>query len=162
MTAAQKELIEEMASSPHYRKMLHELRQPVPELKHFLEERKMGVQKVQFFTNRPDVRLQLMEELPRRFKELAVSSSVVDNVEINQSKANKGEALLALGEHLGLMREQIMAFGDGLNDLSMLKEAGIGVAMANACQEAKELADWIAPSCDEDGVARGIETYCVI
>ena len=162
MTAAQKELIEEMASSPHYRKMLHELRQPVPELKRFLEERKMGVQKVQFFTNRPEVRLQLMEELPRRFEALAVSSSVADNVEINQSRANKGEALLALGEHLGLKREQIMAFGDGLNDLSMLKEAGIGVAMANACQEAKELADWIAPSCDEDGVACGIEAYCVI
>jgi len=161
MTAVQKELIDEMASSPHYRKMLWELRQPVPELKEFLTNRKMDVQKVQFFTNRPEVRLQLMEELPRRFGNLCVSSSVVDNVEINQDSANKGKALLALAAHLGLDRTQTIAFGDGLNDLSMLKEAGVGIAMANACDEAKKLADWIAPSCDENGVACGIETYCV-
>ena len=160
MTAAQKGRIEEMASSPHYRKMLHELRQPVPELKQFLADKGMDVQKTQFFTNRPEVRIQLMEELPKRFENLCVSSSVSDNVEINQIHANKGEALLALAAHLGLKREQTIAFGDGLNDLSMIQEAGIGVAMANACSEVKEQADWIAPSCDEDGVACGIYRFC--
>ena len=81
-------------------------------------------------------------------------------MEINQGHANKGEALLALAKHLGIEREQTLAFGDGLNDLSMLKEAGVGVAMANACDEAKALADWVTLSCDEDGVARGIEKFC--
>lgn len=160
MTAALKEHIDTTISSPHYRKMVHELRQPVPELKAFLTERKMGVQKVQFFTKYPDLRLRLMAEMPHQYDNLCVSSSVSDNVEINQVHANKGEALLALATHLGLKREQTIAFGDGLNDLSMLKEAGIGVAMANACNEAKEIADWIAPSCDEDGVARGIDKFC--
>ena len=42
----------------------------------------------------------------------------------------------------------------------LLEQAGIGAAMSNACPEAKALADWIAPSCDEDGVARGIERFC--
>lgn len=162
MTAAQKERIDEMASSPHYRKMLRELRKPVPELKEFLARRMTDVQKVQFFTNRPELRLTLMEELPRLFGDICVSSSVSDNVEINQRRANKGEALLALAAHLGLSREQTMAFGDGLNDLSMLRSAGIGVAMANACPEAKEAAHCLTASCDEDGVARGIETYCGI
>ena len=162
MTAAQKGLVDTMVSNPHYRKMLRELRHPVPELKEFLTQREMGVQKVQFFTNRPEVRLRLLDELPRRFEGLAVSSSVADNLEINQAHANKGEALLALAEHLGLKREQIMAFGDGLNDLSMLKVAGIGVAMENACPEAKGLADWIAPSCDENGVAHGIAVHCKV
>jgi len=101
-----------------------------------------------------------MQEIPKRFENLCVSSSVADNVEINQARANKGEALLALAAHLGLKREQTIAFGDGLNDLSMLEQAGIGVAMANACDEAKAIADWIAPSCDEDGVARGIYKFC--
>ena len=160
MTAALKEQIDTTVSSAHYRKMLHELRQPVPELKATLAQRQQDVQKVQFFTAHPDLRLQLMEELPHRFENLCVSSSVVDNVEINQIHANKGEALLALAAHLGLKREQTIAFGDGLNDLSMLEQAGIGVAMSNACPEAKALADWIAPSCDEDGVARGIERFC--
>lgn len=161
MTAAFYPQIEIMASSPHYQKMLHELRQPVPELKAFLLARGLDVQKIQFFTNQPQLRLELMDELPRRFADLCVSTSVVDNVEINTSRANKGEALLALAAHLGLAREQTFAFGDGLNDLSMIQAAGMGVAMANACQEVKAAADRITLSCDEDGVADAIEKYCL-
>jgi len=159
-TAAMKERIDEMISSPHYQKMFRELRKPVPELKAFLLAQESDVQKVQFFTNQPQVRLQLMEELPRRFPQLCTSSSVSDNVEINQVRANKGAALLALAAHLGLDREQTLAFGDGSNDLSMIREAGIGVAMANAEESVKAAAKFVTLSCDEDGVARGIERFC--
>jgi Cof subfamily protein (haloacid dehalogenase superfamily) len=158
MTATLKERVDEMVSSPHYRKMIRELRKPVPELKAFLTERGHDVQKVQFFTNRPELRLELMEELPRRFEDVVVSSSVEDNVEINQIRANKGDALMALAARLGVPGKATMAFGDGLNDLSMLREAGIGVAMANACLEAKAVADRVTLSCDEDGVAPIINT----
>ena len=160
MTAEQKKDIDRIVSSPHYRKMLHELRQPVTELKTVLAQRKKDVQKVQLFTDQPELRAQMMKELPERFENLCVSSSVSDNVEINQVHANKGEALYALADYLGLPHEATLAFGDGLNDLSMLKAAGIGVAMANAEPEAKEIADWITLSCDEDGVAHGINKYC--
>ena len=102
-----------------------------------------------------------MDELPKRFDDLCISSSTDDNVEINQKRANKGEALLALGTHLDVRREEILAFGDGYNDLSMLKMAGVGVAMANACDEAKAVSDRIALSCDEDGVAHFIEEFCL-
>ena len=160
MTAEFKKHIDRIVSSPHYRKMLHELRQPVPELKHYLTDLHHDVQKVQFFTDQSELRLRLMKELPERFENLCVSSSVSDNVEINQIRANKGEALHALADHLGLAHEATIAFGDGLNDLSMLRDAGIGVAMSNACDEAKEIADWITLSCDEDGVACGINKFC--
>ena len=160
MTAVQKNSIDIMASSPHYRKMLHELRQSVPELKAFLTERGRDVQKIQFFTNQPALRLRLMQQLPERFADIIVSSSVSDNVEINQKNAHKGAALRALAKHLGVPEDSTMAFGDGLNDLTMLKEAGIGLAMANACDEAKQIADGITRSCDEDGVAWGIEQFC--
>jgi len=160
MTAAQKEKIDLMISSPHYRKMFHELRKPVPELKETLLQRKRGVQKIQLCTNQPQLRLDLMQDIPKRFEKLSVTSSIPDNIEINQINANKGEALIALAVHLGVPREATFAFGDGLNDLSMLRDAGIGIAMANACEEAKALAAWIAPSCDEDGVAAGIENFC--
>ena len=160
MTAAQKEHIDRIVSSEHYRKMLHELRQPVPELKQELAQRQQGVQKVQFFTDHPELRLRLMEKLPEQFENLCVSSSVSDNVEINQLHANKGEALTALADYLGVPHSATLAFGDGLNDLSMIRDAGIGVAMANAEDEIKEAADWITLSCDEDGVARGIEKFC--
>ena len=160
MTTAQKKLVDTMASNPHYRKMLHELRQSVPELKAFLQERAMDVQKIQFFTNRPQLRLELMEKLPQAFENIIVSSSVIDNVEINEKNAHKGAALLALANHLGISRKETFAFGDGLNDLTMLHDAGIGIAMENACYEVKNMADVITASNDEDGVARGIYQYC--
>ena len=120
----------------------------------------LDVQKIQFFTNQPQLRLELMQKLPQVFSDLIISSSVIDNVEINQKNAHKGAALRALARHLGVPESSTMAFGDGLNDLTMLRDAGIGIAMANACEEAKEIACCVTASCDEDGVARGIEKYC--
>ena len=165
MTAAQKEKIDETIHDPHYRKMFHELRKPVSELKAYIKEQAaanpmQGVQKVQFFTADPQVRLQIMDELPKRFENLAVSSSHSQNVEINQSHANKGEALLALADYLEVEVDKTYAMGDGLNDLSMIEAAGLGIAMENACDEIKAAAGAITASCDEDGVAKAIERYC--
>ena len=160
MTGSQKALVDETVDSPHYRKMIHELRQNVPELKAFLRERKHGVQKVQFFTRDENMRLDMLRNLDKRFENLSVSSSVDQNVEINNIHANKGEALHALAAHLGVPVSATMSFGDGLNDLSMLSAAGLGVAMENACPEAKAAADVLTDSCDADGVAKAIEKYC--
>ena len=160
MTESQKALVDETVDSPHYRKMIHELRQNVPELKAFLMERQHGVQKVQFFTRDEALRQDMLQNLHKRFSELVVSSSVDQNVEINNIHANKGEALAALAAHLGISIAETMSFGDGLNDLSMLAAAGLGVAMENACPEAKAAADVLTDSCDADGVAKAIEKYC--
>ncbi len=160
MTGELKKLIDSTVSSPHYRKMLHELRQSVPELKEFLAQRQKDVQKVQFFSPNEALRCRLMKELPEHFEGIYASSSVSDNVEFNQIHANKGEALMVLADHLGVAHAATMAFGDGLNDLSMIKDAGIGVAMDNACDEVKALADDITLSCDEEGVAYGINRVC--
>ncbi len=160
MTAALKEKIDDMVSSPHYRRMLRDLRISVPDLKEYLMEQKKDVQKIQFFSPDEALRKRLLKELPLRYENIYASTSVPDNVEINQIHANKGEALMVLADYLGVPRDATMAFGDGLNDLSMIKDAGIGVAMANACDEAKELVGWIAPSCDEAGVAWGINKFC--
>ena len=75
-----------------------------------------------------------------------------------------GGKALGMGEYLkreGIDRSETMAFGDGENDLTMLQMAGLGVAMENACAEAKAAADIVAPSCDEDGVAQMIEKICL-
>ena len=160
MTESMKLRIDDIVEDKHYRKMLHELRQPVPEMKSFLLQRQQDVQKIQLFTADQDLRLELMQQLTARFENLSVSSSISANVEINQSHANKGEALLALAEFLGVPQSATMAFGDGLNDLTMIRDAGVGIAMSNACDEAKNLSDWVSLSCDEDGVAHGIEKYC--
>lgn len=146
----------EFAPNAHYLKMIRELRTPVDELKTHLLARGKGVQKIQFFTREPERRGAIKEELLRRFPALAVSSSVENNLEINASGANKGDAVRALCAHLGIDIGQSVAFGDGDNDLSMIRACGLGVAMANACAEALEAADYVTASCDESGVAKAI------
>ena len=152
--------IDSTVKDPHFRRMLHELRKPVPELKAFVTERGRDVQKIQFFIPTPELRLKLLRTLPEMFPDLAVSSSVSENIEVNSAAATKGNALMALAEHLNIPREAVMAFGDGLNDLSMIEAAGIGIAMENACDQAKDKANFITLSCDAHGVAHGIERFC--
>ena len=159
MTEALKEKIDETIDDAHYRKMFHELRRPVTELKAFIRERGQDVQKIQFFTKEPILRLELLDELPKRFPNIAVSSSHIQNVEINQCYANKGEALMALADYLGVPRENTYSFGDGLNDLTMIEAAGVGIAMENACAQVKAAADWVTASCDQDGVAVGLTHF---
>lgn len=75
--------------------------------------------------------------------------------------ASKGHALAWLAGELGIAREETMAIGDSGNDRAMIAWAGLGVAMGNASDEAKAVADWTAPAVDEDGVAEAIERYCL-
>ncbi len=155
MTAAMQERVEEFTPNPHYQDMVRRLRTPVPELKAYLQEKGRGVQKIQLFTNDMELREMLLRKLPKHFPDTAVSSSVPENIEINDRLAHKGNGIRQLADYLGIAMEQTAAFGDGSNDLTMIRESGIGIAMANACQPALAAADWIAPSCDEDGVAAG-------
>jgi hydroxymethylpyrimidine pyrophosphatase-like HAD family hydrolase len=55
-----------------------------------------------------------------------------------------------------------MAFGDGSNDLTMIQAAGLGVAMANACDEVRAAADYVTTSNDEAGVAAALQRFGVI
>jgi len=160
MSEAHKNRIDGIVRSEHSRDMLHRLRKSVPELKAFITQKEHGVQKVQFFVKDPSVRPEMMKQLNSDFEGIVVSTALPQNVEINQTHANKGEALLALADYLGCNHSDTISFGDGTNDLPMIIDAGIGVAMSNAADSVKEVADWIAPSNDEDGVAAGIYRYC--
>lgn len=77
-------------------------------------------------------------------------------VDINASKAI---AIEKLGEHYGIKREEMIAVGDGFNDISMIKYAGLGVAMDNAPEEVKQASDFVTLSNDEDGVAYVIDKF---
>ncbi len=88
------------------------------------------------------------------YPDMTVTSAYTYNLEVNVPDATKGIGLVKLGKILGISREQIIAFGDGENDLSMLQCAGIGYAMANAPDSVKAQADRIAPPNTEDGVAQ--------
>ena len=67
-----------------------------------------------------------------------------------------------MADYLGLNIEETMAFGDGGNDISIIKEAGIGVAMGNAGEDLKLVTDYITTHVDEDGVRNALLEYGVI
>lgn len=72
---------------------------------------------------------------------------------------DKAKSLERLLSYLGYQKEEMIACGDGFNDVSMIAYAGLGVAMENAKPEAKEVADFITKSNEEDGVAHVIERF---
>jgi Cof subfamily protein (haloacid dehalogenase superfamily) len=72
---------------------------------------------------------------------------------IMNKSACKHFGLLKLSEYFDIPMEEILAFGDDYNDIGMLRECGIGVAMADACNEAKEAADYITDTSDNEGVS---------
>jgi hydroxymethylpyrimidine pyrophosphatase-like HAD family hydrolase len=78
-------------------------------------------------------------------------------VRIALKEATKWQAVAAAASHLGINTAYIAAFGDDYNDVEMLEKCGVGVAMSNAIPEALAVADFIAASNDEDGVARWLE-----
>ena len=161
MTAEMWEKADRYAPSPIYLQMIRTLRKPVPDLKEHIRARGRSVQKLQAFCETAEAQVRVMEETAARFPELAVSTSVARNVEINDAQANKGAALQALCNLLGIGIGAAMAFGDGVNDMSMIRAAGNGVAMGNSVQAVLDAADRIAPDNDDDGVGRIIETLGV-
>ena len=86
-----------------------------------------------------------------------MSTSVGTNIELNIRQANKGDALRALCAHLEIPLSETLAFGDGTNDLSMIRAAGLGVAMGNADFAVAAAADTVCDSNERDGVAKFIE-----
>jgi Cof subfamily protein (haloacid dehalogenase superfamily) len=150
---------EEYAANIHSLEMIKKLRTPVPELKACIEERKSGVQKIQAFFRDMDFRARMLEELPVKFPDLVVTTSIVNNIEINSKDATKGIALKKLADYLEIPVSQTMAFGDDFNDITMLETAGIGVAMENAAEEVKNAANYVTDSCDSNGVANAVNHF---
>lgn len=73
--------------------------------------------------------------------------------------SSKGSSLLRLCDHLGIDISEVIACGDGNNDLTMIQTAGLGVAMANATDTLKDAADYITASNDEDGIVQVIDKF---
>ena len=97
-----------------------------------------------------------IEEAKVAFPSLSIARSKAFYIEINNPGATKGAALEALAKHYGFTKDQVMAIGDGTNDLPMLEYAGASVAMGNAVDEVKAACKFMTTSCNEDGVAKAI------
>ena len=92
---------------------------------------------------------------------VTLTKAVAGNIEINHRLANKGDGLKQLCKQLKLEPKHVMAIGDSDNDLRMIEFAGLGVAMGNAPDEVKALANRVTLPFDQDGVAHAIEKYAL-
>lgn len=135
-------------------------RTPVEDVKAIVLQKEMPVDKVNGIFKSAKDKKSSYERLSK-VPGVVIVSSFRNNWEINAEGTDKGNALLRLGNFLGIRREEIMACGDSMNDLAMLKAVGLGVAMANADPEVKKAADYITASNNEDGVAKAIEKFAL-
>jgi HAD superfamily hydrolase (TIGR01484 family) len=86
-----------------------------------------------------------------------LSNSDPHNIEVNPKGVTKAAGLEVVCRHLGIKPSQVVVMGDSLNDVAMIRWAGLGIAMGNAQSEVKRVADWVTDTCQAHGVARAIE-----
>ncbi|MFT5875397.1 MAG: Cof subfamily protein (haloacid dehalogenase superfamily) [Clostridium sp.] len=104
-------------------------------------------------------KLKSAKDAIRDMDEFEVVSSRFDNFEVMNKGVSKGSSVKILADYYGINREQVICMGDSENDLSMIKYAGLGVAMANGDECVKEAAKYITDSNNNDGVAKVIEKF---
>lgn len=102
----------------------------------------------------------VIDKIPSQFfEDYNIIRSVPELLEIMNENACKSNGLKQLGDKLGIDISEFIACGDGLNDLDMIEGVGLGVAMGNAVEEIKEVADYITLSNEEDGIKHVIEKF---
>lgn len=88
---------------------------------------------------------------------IEITSSWGNNLEIMSEGSTKGKAIEFLANLLNINREEIIAFGDNYNDVSMIEFVGTGVAMGNAEEDVKNIANYVTDANSESGVAKAID-----
>lgn len=149
-----------LANGSTYRdaEYIRKTRQPVPDIFDFLLDHRDAVENI-------NINFEFLEEKERWRKTLeaiegtTLTSSFIHNFEVGGSCTSKAAALRYLMEMVGVIPEELMACGDSPNDAEMLKLAGIGVAVANATEDTKAVADYITDTNGNDGVAKAIEKF---
>lgn len=125
----------------------------VPSFTKLLSDPKIEVMKFIVFDSRGHEAFADVKEEIAKLGDLVVTSSSSSNIEINAVKAQKGLALLDYAKLKNIKQNEIAAIGDNLNDESMIRAAGVGVAMGNAIPLIKDIAQVTTKNNNEDGVA---------
>lgn len=104
-------------------------------------------------------KLKQIENELKKDERFEITYSGKNCLEINSKGVSKGRAVKILAEHHGIKQEEIICIGDNGNDISMIKYAGLGVAMKNGTEAVKAVADYITDTNDNDGVAKVVEKF---
>ena len=105
--------------------------------------------------------LKKVEKDFNHFTNLSITSSSRNNVEVNKRGVSKGNAIKMLAESYGINRDEIIAIGDNRNDQSMIEYAGLGVAVDNASEDTKSIADIVTVSNEDNAIAKIIEEFVI-
>lgn len=108
----------------------------------------------------PEILGPAIEKLPKEiYEKYTVVRSTPYFLEFLNKNANKGLGVELLAKHLGIKQEEIITLGDADNDLHMIEYAGLGIAMGNAFDSVKKIANYITDTNENDGVAKAIEKF---
>ena len=102
------------------------------------------------------------QEIMRRLPHCISGRWHPEFTDITANGADKGKGIQAIARHEGFDISRTIAFGDGGNDTSMIKQAGIGIAMGNAIDELKQQADYVTTSVDDNGILNALRHYNII
>jgi len=152
------------AAGKSYVKLLERFRF-VKDLPAEVHRRKMEIEKISIRRVDPvnrELVLSFFEEHPGyTVTDFYLNGKEFSDIEINAENANKGVAIAALCEMLEIPLEEVIAIGDGHNDIPLLEAAGFGVAMSNAVEDVKSIADYITLSNRENGVATVLRKFVI-
>lgn len=126
---------------------------------HIEEILDIGVTKILWYDDANKIEMIMHELSCELFSEVTFCTSKPTFLEFFNNKVSKSEAMRQIGLMYNVMPEEMIAVGDGLNDLSMIQYAGLGIAMGNADEEVKKNAQYITSSNDADGVLNALKRF---
>ena len=142
----------------NYHDVLTATRKGTENLESFLTENDEGAEMFNIFFSDADERKEAFERIGK-LNNVELTTSMESNMEILQRSVNKGSSLTMLCEKLNVKKEEVMAMGDSRNDLTLLSAAGTALAVANACDDLKQVADEVICSCDESAMAYALSRF---
>lgn len=140
-----------------YKSLYEDTAELVDDILEVVSDEKKDFEKINLYHRDEEARERSLARLNGLDLEMVFSEKT--SLEITPKGADKGAGLEKLCEYLGIDISETIAVGDADNDLSIIKKAGLGVAMANANERVKEASDVIVADCDHDGCAEAIENY---
>lgn len=158
MTYIGREVVSELSDNDYIRYSSMRNRMPIRQVDNFVATaQSAGIVKC-IIVGAPTLLPALEKEMQDSLKGKAgVFRSEPFFLEIVPEGIDKAKGLEILLQKIGMQKEELIAFGDGYNDIPMLQFAGCGVAMGNAAEEIKKAADMVAKSNNDDGVANILE-----
>ena len=132
---------------------------PIKQVENFKEYAEYDMNKC-LMTAEPEKAEKFVEELNKKFHDvLSIYRSEPFFIEIMPKNVDKATSLDRMLHSIGLTSKNAICCGDGFNDMTMIKYAGVGVAMGNAQETVKEAADYITLTNDQDGIVDVIEKF---